>query len=520
MLDTFGGNDDVLAVTQLQESLGALGYPDVAVPSGVFDEHTERALRDFQRDTGLIETGTVDDQTWGALRASAVPTTVTAKQAEPPPFTSGQAEHPEPRHYVFAGFAFNSADLRSEFDALLDELATDLYYVYFADVAYIVGHTSTSGPDDANKALSERRANAIRDALVARGVPAERLQPWGEGREQPRLPEDQGPTLVAGNRRVEVWIIETAASAPIAPTPADPTPVDPTPTPTDPTVPTPDGGTPDGGTPIDWPRRRPVGDIVDPGRHPDVPERVRTIVLRLPGWVRDALEFDFDDGELYYENVSLTVITWLAAGVAVLGAVVLPEAVISALAPLLSELQALRTALQELVPDTPIPDPGPPHDAGTPPPAGVPEEPPPDAGVPDAPPDGGQPAGRRALHGYQGAKAEAILGILSNGVLVPRNGEIWLNVGDHRRSYMHSGQTGRDATYVMELVVRFDPATVVEERKSTPGVPQTVSLHTEQPLETEIVKVHRRRREDPTDPESDFVEDQLAPGDIEAALRP
>ena len=105
-------------------------------------------------------------------------------------------------------------------------------------------------------------------------------------------------------------------------------------------------------------------------------------------------------------------------------------------------------------------------------------------------------------------------------MLVPRDKQIWLNVGDYRRSYMHAGRTGHDATYVMELVVRFDPASVGVKQKSTAGVPQTVVLHTEASLETEIVKVYRRRREDPADPESDFVEDQLAPGDLEVALRP
>ena len=39
----------------------------------------------------------------------------------------------------------------------------------------LVGHTDTSGPEAYNMALSLRRANAVKDALVREGVPAQAI---------------------------------------------------------------------------------------------------------------------------------------------------------------------------------------------------------------------------------------------------------------------------------------------------------------------------------------------------------
>ncbi len=43
------------------------------------------------------------------------------------------------------------------------------------------GHTDTSGPESYNMALSLRRANAVKDALVRDGVPAQAITVIGKG---------------------------------------------------------------------------------------------------------------------------------------------------------------------------------------------------------------------------------------------------------------------------------------------------------------------------------------------------
>ena len=81
----------------VQEALQKAGYAIEGV-TGVFDEATEEAVRAFQRDQRLTESGAVDRETWHALRrrpvtASAEPAPEqTAPAAEP----SAKAEPPAP----------------------------------------------------------------------------------------------------------------------------------------------------------------------------------------------------------------------------------------------------------------------------------------------------------------------------------------------------------------------------------------------------------------------------------------
>ncbi|WP_275672643.1 OmpA family protein [Thermomonas flagellata] len=65
----------------------------------------------------------------------------------------------------------------------------------------VVGHTDASGSAAYNKALSERRANAVRQYLIENGVEASRLRAVGKGKSELLNPDDP---LGAENRRVEI----------------------------------------------------------------------------------------------------------------------------------------------------------------------------------------------------------------------------------------------------------------------------------------------------------------------------
>jgi outer membrane protein OmpA-like peptidoglycan-associated protein len=67
------------------------------------------------------------------------------------------------------------------------------------------GHTDTSGPDTYNMALSLRRANAVKDALVRDGVPERDISVVGLGESQPMVRTADG-VREAQNRRVEIVI--------------------------------------------------------------------------------------------------------------------------------------------------------------------------------------------------------------------------------------------------------------------------------------------------------------------------
>ncbi|MFQ5348695.1 MAG: OmpA family protein, partial [Rhodothalassiaceae bacterium] len=99
-------------------------------------------------------------------------------------------------------FDFDSATLRADAAPILDDAAAAYERFGFVEVA-VVGHTDRAGPDRYNQGLSERRAAAVKAALVARGVPAERIATSGRGESEPLVPTNDG-VREPQNRRVEI----------------------------------------------------------------------------------------------------------------------------------------------------------------------------------------------------------------------------------------------------------------------------------------------------------------------------
>ena len=97
---------------------------------------------------------------------------------------------------------------------LVDEVAQALSPCLGAIIG-ITGHTDSSGSEEINLSLSRERAEAVRDALLARGIPAEGLEAEGMGSSAPV--EGLAPTDPA-NRRIEFSVL---ATEPIVPTPVD-----------------------------------------------------------------------------------------------------------------------------------------------------------------------------------------------------------------------------------------------------------------------------------------------------------
>ncbi len=67
----------------------------------------------------------------------------------------------------------------------------------------LVGHSDAAGPADSNLHLSQRRAEAVRDALVAGGIASSRISITARGASQP-LVQTRSPD--ENNRRVEITV--------------------------------------------------------------------------------------------------------------------------------------------------------------------------------------------------------------------------------------------------------------------------------------------------------------------------
>jgi OmpA-OmpF porin, OOP family len=100
-------------------------------------------------------------------------------------------------------FKLNSAELTEGAKAQLDELATAVKSDDLKDRHFVLeGHTDSTGRLDYNRALSKRRAEAVKDFLVNKmGVAADRLEAVGKGSADPADPQDPKG---AENRRVVV----------------------------------------------------------------------------------------------------------------------------------------------------------------------------------------------------------------------------------------------------------------------------------------------------------------------------
>lgn len=101
-------------------------------------------------------------------------------------------------------FDFDKANLRRPFRRSLNKLAR-LVNKYDRTVVHIVGHTDSTGSDRYNQELSERRAQAVANHLVKRGVSRSRIETWGVGESEPRASNatEAGRQL---NRRVEIFV--------------------------------------------------------------------------------------------------------------------------------------------------------------------------------------------------------------------------------------------------------------------------------------------------------------------------
>lgn len=102
-------------------------------------------------------------------------------------------------------FATNSADLNAQFYNALDGVAMVLKE-YNKTVIEVAGHTDSTGSDQYNQQLSQRRASSVANYLASHGVVNQRLMTVGAGETHPVASNDSEAGR-AQNRRVEMTIV-------------------------------------------------------------------------------------------------------------------------------------------------------------------------------------------------------------------------------------------------------------------------------------------------------------------------
>lgn len=172
-------------IAEAQGILRHLGYLETgSYRRGEVDRATMEALSRFQRTHALRPTGQVDGETLAQL-------------LQHQPATAGGP-------LVLKGVRFDpgSARLETGSQATLDQVARSLRSNPVVRVE-ISGYADSTGTGAGNKRLSKARAEAVRDYLVSKGVPASRLQTTGHGSRRP-IGDNDTPEGRAENRRVEL----------------------------------------------------------------------------------------------------------------------------------------------------------------------------------------------------------------------------------------------------------------------------------------------------------------------------
>lgn len=113
-------------------------------------------------------------------------------------------------------FDFDKATLKPDGMTELDGMVRDLSGVSY-DAIHVTGNTDRIGSDKYNQKLSEKRANAVREYLVSKGIAENRITAEGKGEHQPvtKLSDCTGPKskkLIAclqPDRRVDVEVSGT-----------------------------------------------------------------------------------------------------------------------------------------------------------------------------------------------------------------------------------------------------------------------------------------------------------------------
>jgi OOP family OmpA-OmpF porin len=101
-------------------------------------------------------------------------------------------------------FDFDRSNITPAGQAVIDQVLADAVAVGAVGIS-ATGHADRAGPEDYNMALSLRRADSVREALIAGGIDPSAITVAGRGESEPAVPTPDGVREQA-NRRVEIVI--------------------------------------------------------------------------------------------------------------------------------------------------------------------------------------------------------------------------------------------------------------------------------------------------------------------------
>ena len=119
-------------------------------------------------------------------------------------FGAALAAQPLPPAQFTLYFIEGKDEFTPETKGIIDRVFSEISRRPVPDVV-VIGHTDKVGTDAINDPLSRQRAEVVRNALLARGIAADKVVAIGRGKREPVVPTAEG-VAEARNRRVEIQV--------------------------------------------------------------------------------------------------------------------------------------------------------------------------------------------------------------------------------------------------------------------------------------------------------------------------
>lgn len=199
-------NPDIPGVSNFDERVVRIG---LSLPLGEADaaDAAEEAAAEQAAASGASATGAKDSDGDGVIDdKDKCPGTARGLTVDANGCPLADAKAGPNRSFENVNFAYDKSELTDYAKGILDNAAgvigglVDKYPKLKVDVS---GHTDWVGTDGYNQALSERRANTVKQYLTGKGVDAKRINTFSYGESKPVAPNDtdEGRAI---NRRAEI----------------------------------------------------------------------------------------------------------------------------------------------------------------------------------------------------------------------------------------------------------------------------------------------------------------------------
>jgi len=199
MGDSQLGGSMVFNLADISKMFGLNGTPDIY--REVYNTFGKLQSKLYPKDLpSIVEYSKAVDKSFMASVVSNHPELLEGKPLEVD--YSGNITTTVASKDVHINFEFGSAIISQSSAATLQEIYSSAVTAEGLKIG-VYGHTDNVGNPEANRALSEKRAQAVKDFLVKKGIPSQRIEAMGLGEEEP-IADNSTESGRAANRRVQI----------------------------------------------------------------------------------------------------------------------------------------------------------------------------------------------------------------------------------------------------------------------------------------------------------------------------